>query len=36
LNSPDPITGISEQQSIPVGAFIRIKVRSKLKTENHY
>ncbi len=36
LNSPDPVTGISEQQSIPVGAFIRVKVRSKLTTENHY
>ena len=36
FNSNNPITGISEQQSIPFGAFLAIKLKTKFKTENRF
>ncbi|MDB4324442.1 hypothetical protein N9963_03490 [Crocinitomicaceae bacterium] len=36
FNSNNPITGISEQQNIPFGAFLAIKLKTKFKTENRF
>ena len=36
FNSNNPITGISEQQNIPFGAFLAIKLKTKFKTENKF
>lgn len=36
LNSPNPSSGVSEPQSIPIGAFIGVQIRTKFKTENQF
>jgi hypothetical protein len=34
FNSPNPISGINEQQPIPVGAFLAVKLKTNFITEN--
>lgn len=36
FNSTNPLTGLSEQQNIPFGAFLAVKLKTKFKTENKF